>query len=201
MTNNSAAVTAYNADTATSSWLGDAVRDRQPPAAKFAFSDESVKGLDSAFRTCFQEMLAKPLDKGTLTAIEQLATHARSALSIVSTKSDVEQAEEAVRARASTLLQPTVFGSSYALAPAPRSETFGATVIRELMAMAKTMHRDPTKMVQAAATARAEGMTELADQLEAEIAAQFTSAKEKPAVDERPKVVKLNDRRKKKVAR
>lgn len=191
-------VAAYNGDF-NANWMGDAVKDRQPPAAKFAFSDESVNGLDSAFRTCFQEMLAKPLDKGTLTAIEQLATHARSALSIVSTKSDVEQAEEAVRARAPHPLQ-SPYGS-YAIAPAPRSETFGATVIREVMAMAKTLHRDPTKMVQAAATARAEGMTELADRLEAEITAQFTSAKEKPAVDERPKVVKLNDRRKKKVAR
>lgn len=191
-------VAAYNADFNTN-WMGDAVKDRQPLAAKFAFSDDSVRVLDSAFRTCFQEMLAKPLDKGTLTAIEQLATHARSALSIVSTKSDVEQAEEAVRAR-----QPTPLAMAYgAIAPAPRSETFGATVIREVMAIAKTMHRDPTKMVQAAATARAEGMTELADQLEAEIVAQFTSGKGSSAVTtaERPKVVKLNDRRKKKVAR
>lgn len=61
--------------------------------------------------------------------------------------------------------------------PAPRMgmdrETFGAKVLRELVSLvphlAKTMREDPAQLVQAIAAAKAEGMDEIAAQLEARL--------------------------------
>jgi len=176
------------------------MRERAAPTAKFKFSDASVKALDEAFRGCFREMVEKPLDKDTLTAVEQLAAHARATMSVISKTDDLAEAEAAIRRRAESV---NAYGyntsdGSAALAAAPKSETFGAHIIREVMAIAKNMHRDPSKMVQAAATARDNGMHALADSLEAEIRAAFGGSA--AATTEAPKVVKLAERRKKRAA-
>jgi hypothetical protein len=176
------------------------VRDRAAPPAKFKFNEASVKALDEAFRGCFREMVEKPLDKDALTAIEQLAVHARATMSVVSKPDDLAEAEAAMalRRQAESINGYNSGGVSDALAAAPKSETFGAHIIREVMAIAKNMHRDPSKMVQAAATARDNGMHALADSLEAEIRAAFGGSA--TVTIEAPKVVKLAERRKKKTA-
>lgn len=58
------------------------------------------------------------------------------------------------------------------LAPSQSSETYGATVIREMMAAAKKMHQtppDPAKLIEGIAMAKKKKMHKLAKRLESEL--------------------------------
>lgn len=168
------------------------VTDRRP-VPTFKFSDGAVTALDAAFRNCLQEMIANPLERGTLSAIEALAAQARQTLAIVKKDDpahDLAHAEAVVGE-----VSGAVVGGVTTLAPAPRAETFGASIVREVVGLAKSIHSDPMKMVQAVAAARTAGMDDLADALEAEVRARFAASTDKAG--EGGKVVKLERGRRK----
>ncbi len=143
---------------------------------------EADKGLQAALQNKLAELVAAPMTARTLIELEQFASRARSL--IIVGRAPGQQLDNG-GGSAFTIGGITSYGlgdgylADDALSPAPASETFGATAIRELVAAVGKMNEkkdSPQDTVRAIAAARDANLPELAARLEAKLLGQAEAA-------------------------
>jgi hypothetical protein len=137
---------------------------------------EEDKALAESLRVKLTALVSQPMTSRTLLMLEQTARIARELICI---GKDAKSLNRKTPYYAGSYPMLDEIDSGEPLAPAPKAETFGATLIREFVAAKNTAPpMTPMEMIGAIALAKEKGLTEIAVKLEEKLLSTPESIKE-----------------------
>lgn len=155
-----------------------------------AVETEEDKAVSEALRIKLTALVAQPMTSRTLLMLEQTARIARELICVGKDAKSLNR-------------KSSYYGGGYtmadeidypgeALAPAPKAETFGATLIREFVAAKNTAPpMTPMEMIGAIALAKEKGLNDIAVKLEEKLLSTPEPVKEEPKTE--PKALPTHD--------